>query len=120
VTLGGAAGFTSTLAHAGGPPATMYLLPQQLPRGIFVGTNLVFFFLLNLMKLVPYALLGLLQLGNLTTILILAPLAYVGVRLGVVLNKRFSDVWFNRVIYVLLFITGLELVSGTSLINLFF
>lgn len=120
VTLGGAAGFTSTLAHAGGPPATMYLLPQQLPRGIFVGTNLVFFFLLNLMKLVPYALLGLLRVGNLTTVLILAPLAYVGVRLGVFLNKRFTDVWFNRIIYTLLFVTGLELVSGKSVIDLFF
>lgn len=120
VTLGGAAGFTSTLAHAGGPPATMYLLPQQLPRGIFVGTNILFFFLLNLMKLVPYALLGLLQVGNLATILLLAPLTYVGVRLGVYLNNRFTDVWFSRLIYTLLFFTGLELVTGKSVINLFF
>jgi uncharacterized membrane protein YfcA len=120
VTLGGAAGFTSTLAHAGGPPATMYLLPQQLPRGTFVGTNVIFFFVLNLMKLIPYALLGLLQIGNLATIVLLAPLTYVGVRLGIYLNRHFTDVWFNRVIYALLFVTGLELVTGKSLINLFF
>lgn len=120
VALGGAAGFTSTLAHAGGPPATMYLLPQQLPRDIFVGTNVAFFFALNAIKLVPYAYLGLLRPGNLTTILILAPFALVGVQIGIFLNRRFTDLWFNRVIYVLLFLTGLELVTGRSLVSLLF
>jgi uncharacterized membrane protein YfcA len=113
VALGGAAGFTSTLAHAGGPPATMYLLPQQFPRQIFVGTNVVFFFILNIIKLPAYAYLGLLRIGNLTTILILAPFALVGVTLGIYLNKRFSEIWFNRVVYVLLLITGLQLVYSS-------
>ena len=31
VLMGAVSGFTSTLAHAGGPPATIYLLPQKLP-----------------------------------------------------------------------------------------
>jgi len=42
IILSSIAGFTSTLAHAGGPVATMYLLPQQLPRQVFVGTSVVF------------------------------------------------------------------------------
>ncbi len=120
VIMGAAAGFTSTLAHAGGPPATIYLLPQKLPRDIFVGTNVIFFATINLVKLVPYSYLGLLRVGNLTTILILAPLAVVGVWLGVRLNRRFSEKWFNRLVYTLLCLTGIELVSGTSVINLFF
>jgi uncharacterized membrane protein YfcA len=119
VMLGGAAGFTSTLAHAGGPPATMYLLPQQLPRQIFVGTNVIFFAVLNLVKLVPYGYLGLLRVGNLTTIVLLAPLAFIGVQLGVYLNRHFSDRWFNRLIYALLFVTGVELVTGRSIIHWF-
>ncbi len=118
VLLGAAAGFTSTLAHAGGPPATIYLLPQRLPRDVFVGTNVIFFSALNLIKLIPYAYLGLLQVGNLTTILLLSPLAYVGVRLGVYLNRRFSDRWFNRFVYTLLFLTGVELVLGRNLLDL--
>jgi uncharacterized membrane protein YfcA len=117
VALGAAAGFTSTLAHAGGPPATMYLLPQQLPRQIFVGTSVIFFFALNLIKLLPYSLLGLLRAGNLATIVILSPLAYIGVWLGIYLNRRFSDRWFNRIIYGLLFLTGLELVAGNHLVQ---
>lgn len=116
--LGSVAGFSSTLAHAGGPPATVYLLPQGLPRNIFVGTSVVFFTAVNLIKLVPYGALGLLRVGNLTTILLLAPLSIVGVRLGLYLNKRFTDRWFNLVIYVLLFFTGVQLVSGRSIISM--
>jgi uncharacterized membrane protein YfcA len=94
-------------------------LPQALPRQIFVGTTVSLFTAMNLIKLVPYAFLGLLQVGNLTTILVLAPMGYIGVRLGLFLNRRFTDRWFNLVIYVLLLLTGLELISGGSVVNLF-
>ena len=120
VFLGVLSGFGSTLAHAGGPPATMYLLPQQLPRQIFAGTAVWFFFVINLVKLVPYSLLGLLRVGNLVTILLLLPVAFIGVRLGVYLNRNFDQLWFNRIIYLFLFITGLELLSGGALTRLIF
>jgi uncharacterized membrane protein YfcA len=112
VGFGLAAGFASTLAHVGGPPITMFLLPQKLPRQVFVGTTLVFIAIINIVKLIPYGLLGLLRIGNLTTTLILAPVVFVGIRLGIYLNGRFSDVWFNRVIYGLLVVTGVQLVWG--------
>lgn len=114
------AGFTSALAHAGGPPATIYLLPQRLPRDQFVGTLAVFFMTVNLIKLIPYSMLGLLRVGNLTTTLILLPVAFVGVRLGVWLNGRFTDTWFNRIIYALLLLTGIQLILGQSLIGALF
>jgi uncharacterized membrane protein YfcA len=114
------AGFTSTLAHAGGPPVAIYLIPQGLARGLFVGTSVVFFTAVNLIKLVPYAALNLLHVGNITTILILAPLCYVGVRLGLYLNRRFTDVWFSRVIYTLLFFTSVQLLTGQNIISLLF
>lgn len=121
ITIGiffsGLAGFTSTLAHAGGPPATIYLLPQKLPRQMFVGTSVVFFTAVNLIKLIPYSYLNLLRVGNLTTILILSPLAYVGVGLGIYLNRRFTDKWFNRLIYTLLFLTGIQLILATNLLD---
>jgi len=112
ILLSSLAGFTSTLAHAGGPPATMYLLPQKLPRQTFVGTSVVFFTLVNLIKLIPYGYLGLLRVGNLTTILLLSPVAFVGVFLGIHLNRHFSDKWFNRLVYTLLFLTGIQLIWG--------
>ncbi len=118
---GTVSGFTSTLAHAGGPPVMMYLLPQKLPRDLFVGTTVIFFTTVNLIKLIPYHYLGLLKVGNLITILILSPLTYVGVVIGIYLNKRFSDLWFNRIIYIILFLTGIQLIVGKSLLkHLFF
>ncbi len=116
VGMGVVAGFTSTLAHAGGPPAAIYLLPQRLNRELFVGTTVVFFAVVNLIKLAPYAALGLLRTGNLMTTMLLAPLAYVGVRLGIALNKRFTETWFNRLIYTILFFTGVQLILGRSLL----
>lgn len=120
VLVGAIAGFTSTLAHAGGPPMIMYLFPQKLPRQLFVGTMVIFFAVVNLIKLIPYYSLDLLKVGNLMTIMLLVPLTYVGVRLGTFLNKRFTDLWFNRVVYSILFLTGLQLVLGQSLLSMLF
>ena len=117
VAMGAIAGFTSTLAHAGGPPATMYLLPQKLPRDLFVGTTVIFFAGVNLVKLIPYSALGLIRVGNLVTIAILAPLSFIGVRLGIYLNRHFTDLWFNRLVYTILLLTGIQLILGRSLIS---
>jgi uncharacterized membrane protein YfcA len=120
VAMGAVAGFTSTLAHAGGPPVTIYLLPQRLPRQVFVGTTVIFFAVINQVKLIPYIGLGFLGASHLATIVILAPLSYIGVRLGIFLNGRFSDLWFNRLVYTILLLTGLQLILGKSLIALVF
>ncbi len=120
ILMGALSGFTSTLAHAGGPPVAMYLLPQGFARDLFVGTSVIYFAVVNLVKLVPYHALGLLRIGNLVTIMILAPLTYVGVRLGIYLNRRFTDLWFNRVVYTILFFTGVQLVLGKSIITTLF
>lgn len=110
--MGALGGFTSTIAHAGGPPVTIYLVPQNLSRDRFVGTTALLFAAVNLIKLIPYYFLGLIRIGNLSTILLLAPLAFVGVRLGIWLNQRFSNLWFNRFIYTFLFLTGIQLLTG--------
>jgi uncharacterized membrane protein YfcA len=107
--MGTAGGFTSTIAHAGGPPVAIYLLPQQLPKHIYVGTTAVFFAITNAVKLIPYGVLGLLRPGNLLTVFMLAPLTYIGVRLGVYLNRRVNEVWFMRLVYILLFFSGIQL-----------
>lgn len=36
---GGVSGFSSLLAHAGGPPLSVYLLPQKLPKTELAGTQ---------------------------------------------------------------------------------
>lgn len=112
---GSAAGFTSFVAHAGGPPISMYLLRRPLNRTDFVATTVLFFAVVNYVKLVPYAWLGQLQSGNLMTSLALSPLAPVGVMIGVYLHKRVTDRFFFGVVYVLLFLVGCKLIwDGVS------
>lgn len=103
------AGFTSFVAHAGGPPLNVYMLPQKLEKRLFVGTVAMFFAGVNWMKLVPYALLGQFNTENLMTSLALLPLAPVGVWIGLWLQKRVSDKAFYGVCYGLLLITGIKL-----------
>jgi len=104
-------GFTSTIAHAGGPPLAVYLYPLRLERAQLAATTVVFFGVMNYVKLVPYAALGQLSLSNLLTSLVLLPLAPLGVRLGVWLQGRISDKVFYQVVYILLGATGLKLVA---------
>ena len=113
------AGFTSSVAHAGGPPVVIYLLPQQLGRMLFVGTTVFFFATVNYVKLIPYAWLGLLSSGNLSVSLALMPLVPIGTCLGFWLNRRMTDTIFNRVIYVLLFLMGLKYTFGIDIGVLF-
>jgi hypothetical protein len=107
---GGMAGFTSTLAHAGGPPFAIYILSQKLDKTTIVATSAVFFLVVNYVKLVPYAILGQLNAANLSASLMFAPLAPLGIWLGVWLHRRVSDAAFYQVSYALLFLTGVKLI----------
>ena len=109
--IGGAlAGFTSFIAHAGGPPFSMYLLRRPLDKFEFAATSVVFFTVVNYTKLIPYAWLGQFNTENLATAAVLIVLAPVGVLLGAWIHGRVSDRLFFAVIYVGLFAVGLELV----------
>jgi hypothetical protein len=106
---GGVSGFTSFLAHAGGPAVNIYLLPQKLDKALFVGTTVMFFAFVNFVKLLPYAWLGQFNTSNLAASALLAPLVPFGVWLGLSMNRRISVTWFYRVAYALVFIVGLKL-----------
>jgi uncharacterized protein len=104
------AGFTSFVAHSGGPPISMYLLRRPLDRTDFVATSIVFFAVVNYVKLVPYTWLGQFDSDNLATSAALVILAPIGVLIGVWLHRRVSDRFFFAFVYVLLFVVGLKLV----------
>ena len=110
ILAAGTAGFTSFIAHAGAPPLNMYLLRRGMDRSQLVGTSVLFFAVVNYVKLVPYAWLGQFDSSNLYTALILSPLAPIGIGAGVWLHNRVSDRFFFRFVYVLLFIVGVKLI----------
>ena len=102
-------GFTSFIAHAGGPPINAYVIPLKMKPMLFTGTMAFFFFFINLAKWLPYAWLGLLDTRNFATSLVLLPLAPVGVWVGVRIAKSISPVLFYRFIYVGMALTGVKL-----------
>ena len=99
----------SGFLHAGGPPFVIYLLPHRPDKTTFVATSVIFFLIVNYVKLVPYAILGQLNAANLATSLLFAPLAPIGIRLGVWLHRRMPEAVFYQVTYVLLFASGSKL-----------
>jgi uncharacterized membrane protein YfcA len=107
---GAAAGFTSFIANSGAPPFQIYVLPQRLDKETFVGTFSLFFAVGNAMKVLPYFLLGQLNPVNLSTSLLLLPLAVVTNIAGVWLVRRTPTEFFYKIVYVLIFLIGLELI----------
>jgi uncharacterized membrane protein YfcA len=104
------AGFTSFVAHAGGPPVNAYVLPLRLKPVVFTATMAFLFFAVNLSKWLPYAWLGLLDTRNFATSLVLLPLAPLGVWAGVRMARRIDARLFYRLVYAGMFLTGVKLV----------
>ncbi|OQW87015.1 MAG: permease [Rhodoferax ferrireducens] len=103
------AGFTSFIAHAGGPPVNAYVIPMRLSPVRFTATMAFFFFVINLSKWIPYAWLGLLDWRNMATSLVLLPIAPIGVWVGVWLARRISQRLFYGFLYAGMLLTGLKL-----------
>ena len=103
-------GLVSFVANAGGPPISVYLLPQRLDKTLYVGTTVLYFAILNYSKIIPYWWLGQFSSENLLTALVLLPLAPIGMGLGIWLHSRVNDVAFYRWVNILLLISGLKLV----------
>lgn len=104
------AGFTSTLAHAGGPPLMIYLLTRGLPRQAFAATSVFFFAVLNLAKLPFYLGLDLFTRDTLTMSAMLLPLVPVGVWTGMRLLQRIPERPFYLLATAALGLSGLKLV----------
>jgi uncharacterized protein len=107
---GGLSGFTSMVAHAGGPPFQVYILPQRLHREILVGTGAIFFAILNVLKVGPFMLLGQFSTENMSTSAVLFPLAVAATFVGVWLVRRVQSDRFYTFIYILLIFVGGRLI----------
>ena len=103
-------GFSSTAIHAGGGPASIYLLPLRLEKVTLIATMAVLFGIINLAKLIPYSMLEEFDTTNLMTAVVLMPLAPVGVYMGVWLLHRVSQDVVYRLCYLFLFLSGMKLV----------
>jgi len=106
---GAVSGFTSFVSHAGGPPFLVYAMPQRLEPRIFAGTSVIFFALVNLLKIPPYFLLGQFSRENLLQSLILLPVGIVSTLAGVWLTRVIPMEKFYKALLVLSFVVGVKL-----------
>lgn len=106
---GGLSGLTSTLLHAGGPPINIYLIGRKLPKLQWLATAAVFFGVMNLVKVVPYVLIGQWDLNLLLISLWLVPVAWIGIRLGRSIQQRISEQFFMKICRGLLLVSGILL-----------
>jgi uncharacterized protein len=107
---GVAAGFTSFVAHAGGPPYQIYTLPLKQDPKVYAGTSTVFFAMVNAVKLIPYFALGQFDTTNLAASFVLFPLAPLATIAGAWLVKRMSADFFYPLMMVMMAIVSLKLV----------
>jgi uncharacterized membrane protein YfcA len=107
---GGLAGYTSFVAHAGGPPFSVYTLPLALDHRVLTGTSVAFFTVVNYVKLVPYFALGQFDATNLSASALLAPLAVAFTFVGAWIIRRMRAEVFYPFTYAMTAAVGLKLV----------
>lgn len=110
IPCGIGAGVTSTFAHGAGPVVSVFLIPQQLPKEIFVGTTVLIFAWINLIKMPFFIWNEIITAETLkmsVRFLVLVPL---GVWLGVWLNRKISEKLFLKLVYLLTFLAGVQLI----------
>ncbi len=111
---GAMAGFMSLLIQVGAPPYQIHILPQRLDKLTLVGTTVIFYAFMNLMKIAPYFALGQFSTRNFATSVVLLPLAVAANFLGIWLVRKTPTEMFYRIAYVLMFLISLVLLwQGT-------
>ncbi|MGF7009091.1 sulfite exporter TauE/SafE family protein [Aminobacter sp. BE322] len=106
---GSVAGFTSFVAHVGGPPFQVYTLPLKLDPKLLTGTSVIFFAVTNAIKLVPYFALGQFDATNLTASLALMPLAPLATLAGAWLVRRMRPEIFYPFTYATVALVAVKL-----------
>ncbi|MBD1138940.1 sulfite exporter TauE/SafE family protein [Pelagibacterales bacterium SAG-MED46] len=103
------AGFTSFCVHAGGTPTSIYLLPLRMKKEIYVGTRIIFFTFVNLIKLPFYLHLSMVNFQTFKQSIILLPFAIIGIYIGYHILKIINEKLFYNIIYILILFSSSKL-----------
>ena len=104
------AGFTSFCVHAGGTPTSIYLLPLRMKKEIYVGTRVIFFTFVNLIKLPFYLYLSMLNFQTFKQSMMLLPLAIIGIYVGYKILKIIDEKLFYNILYLMILATSSKLI----------
>jgi len=113
------AGITSTFAHGAGPVVSLFLIPQKMPKELYVGTTVLVFTWINWIKMPFFFYQGIITRETLLTGLYYFPLVPIGVWLGLWLNRKVSEKLFLKLVYLFTFVTGIQLIFNFNVARLF-
>ena len=107
---GSITGFTSFVTLTGAPPYQMYLLPLKLDQRTYAGTFMIFFWMNNILKIIPFMMLGEMTRSTVTTSMILFPISLIFTFLGIWIVRKLPTKIFYEIIYILLFLVSIKLI----------
>ena len=107
---GSITGFTSFVTLTGAPPYQMYLLPLKLEQRTYAGTFMIFFWMNNILKIIPFMMLGEMTRSTVTTSMILFPISLIFTFLGIWIVRKLPTKIFYEIIYILLFLVSIKLI----------
>ena len=107
---GSITGFTSFVTLTGAPPYQMYLLPLKLEQRTYAGTFMIFFWMNNILKIIPFMMLGEMTRSTITTSMILFPISLIFTFLGIWIVRKLPTKIFYEIIYILLFLVSIKLI----------
>jgi uncharacterized protein len=99
-------GILGGLFSTGGPPVVIYLNKKTCDRRIFRATIIFYFLVINLWQFAVYCYTGLVTTNVLKFSLYLLPAFVAGNLIGAFLHIKINDVLFNRIVAIVLLITG--------------
>ena len=112
---GVASGISSMIAHAGGPPVAMYLLPLGLPKSLYAGTTFMYFMVANFLKVIPWLILAEPSRDLWWLMAMCVPIIPLGVLTGWHLHNRVDQKMLYRLCYGLLVLVAFKLLwDGVS------
>ena len=104
------AGLATTISNSAGPILSIYFLVLNLDKRTFIGTASMFFAFANLAKLPIFIGQDVFQWHYVPSILLVAPLVYLGAFGGRVFLEWISQLWFNSVVLILTAVAGITLI----------
>ena len=102
-------GVTTMVAHSGGPPLAIYLLPLGMSKALYAGTTSLFFTVGNLLKAGPWLVLATPSKNLWILMALCVPAVPAGVWAGWRLHERLDQRALYRACYAILVVTGAKL-----------
>lgn len=106
------AGLATTMGNAAGPILSIYFLVLNLDKRTFIGTGSIFFLFVNLSKVPIFMSQGLFRSEYTASILLTAPLVYIGAIAGRRFLQWIPQHLFNRVVLFFTAVAAIWLIAA--------